>query len=529
MCHFSGRPARRWHTADLPRASGEKLPPPRSTPDQVRDHVRRFEPYSFLELIGQASLAEGTDSGLGRYYAGPNAIAVALHQWGLADLARFVLCSARTYRRRIPDASALLQGMNLINGLDEPFADEEPSLADWGIYLMRLGSKQFPVQTGILRRLSRMLLLFDRLPPEVPQAAAYDIPRRFQSVTGLSIRQFAWVMFVLYSQTLRMPVVDLSRVVDHGIEALRPFVNEETLERTLPLVACTVLEFQGLAKAETAEVSHPRQEHWAFNPLYARPLIRTATPGRLIAPVPRLLLERLVDAPYFELLAADGIEFTKPFGYVFEAYVGWLLHPFLGERLRTETSYRTDSRTADWNVFDDDGITQLEVKTGRLRKAAKTIGAPALVAESLRTHYGQAVRQLYRVQQRIETQPELADLRGRELHSLIVVLDPIPVVNSPLFEPLRAEAKRAVGVPVDFDPQVCSVDAIEILAPHLKERSLAQLYGAKIATADHRFWDWDTYVADQLGVAEHPGLLETYEAFTRPLDAERPARGGPTA
>lgn len=404
--------------------------------------------------------------------------------------------------------------MNLINGLDEPIAEAEPTLADWGIYLMRLGSKQFPVQTGILRRLSRMLLLFDQLPPAVPQATSYDIPRRFQSVTGLSIPQFAWVMFVLYSQTLNSPVVDVSRVINHPIDALRPLVNKETVEGTLRLVATSVSEFQQLAAAESAEISDPRQEHWAFNPLYARPLVRTPTPGRLIAPVPRLLLERLVDAPYFELLAADGIEFTKPFGYVFEGYVGWLLRPFLDDRLRAEMSYGTDARTADWSVFDEDGVTQLEVKTGRLRKAAKTIGAPALVADSLRAHYGQAVRQLYRMQQRIGTQRELEEFRGRDLHSLIVVLDPIPVVNSPLFEPLRADAKRAVGVPADFDPQVCSVDAIELLAPHLKERSLSDLYRAKLATADHRYWDWDTYVSNKLGVAEHPGLLDTYESFT---------------
>lgn len=178
------------------------------------------------------------------------------------------------------------------------------------------------------------------------------------------------------------------------------------------------------------------------------------------------------------------------------------------------------ARTADWTVLDADGITQVEVKTGRLRKEAKTIGEAAVVTDSLKTHYGQAVRQLYRVQQRVETELELAAFRGRELHSLIVFLDPINTVNSPLFEPLRTAAKEAAGVPPEFDPQVCSIGALELLAPHLAERSLAETYRNKVSTSDHRFWDWDTYVSGQLALKEHPGLIRCFEEFTAPLDAK---------
>lgn len=96
---------------------------------------------------------------------------------GLSDLARFVIRYESHYRRRVADANAVLQGMNLVNGLDDPIPGDDPSLADWGIYLMRLGAKQFPTQTGVLPRLARMLLLFDRLPPEVPEAARYGHAR----------------------------------------------------------------------------------------------------------------------------------------------------------------------------------------------------------------------------------------------------------------------------------------------------------------------------------------------------------------
>jgi len=494
--------------------------PPRSTPRELREFVRRFEPYGFLEQIGRASLSEGTNTRTGRLFPGPNASAVVLTQFGLAELARFVLRSGSFHRTRGADEDAVVQGMNLVNGLEEPTIGAEASPAEWGIYLMRLGHKQFPIQSGVIPRLPRMLTLFSRLPPTVPEAAAYDIPRRFQQLTGLTIEQFTWVSISLFAILQRSPTLDVSNVIEHGLSSLREHVNRETVERTLALVSCSASDFRQLADREAETITDPRQEHWAFNPLYVKPLIRT-TAGRYIAPVPRALMERLVDAPYFELLTADGTAFTVPFGYVFEAYVGWLLAPYLGDRLKPAIRYGTDSRTADWNVFDVDGITQLEAKTGRLRKEAKTTGNAEVVIAALKTHYGQAARQLYRITQRVATQPELALLRGRGLNSLVVFLEPIVWVNTPLFEPLRAAAKQAENVPVEFDPQICSVDAIELLAAHLADHSLFDICRRKVSEADHRYWDWDTYVRAQFPLEKNRELVRCFDEFTKPIDDER--------
>jgi hypothetical protein len=499
------------------------LGPPRSTPDEVRTFVRRYRRTSLLRAIGRAALAEGTDSRMGRHFPGPNAIAVALTQFGLADLARFALHFGNEHRDIDADDNAVLQGMNLINGLDEPDIGPDADATTMGIYLMRLGAKQFPLQTAIKPRMARTLLLFDRLPPSVVEASAYDIPKRFHDLTGVTITQFVWVCFAISTLLQTSPDIDLSAGISHGLSLLDPLVNEETVLRTLPLISCTAEEFRASADIEAAGLVDPRQEHWAFNPLYTRPLVHLGG-RRYIAPVPRLLIERMIDAPYFELLTADGIEFTKRFGYVFQAYVGELLRPFAGDRLRPELRYATDARTADWSVFDLDGITQVEVKTGRLRKEAKTTGSAQVVLASLKTHYGQAARQLYRVSQRIDQVPELASFRRKPLHSLIVLLDPINTINSPLFADLRAEAKAAEKVPVDFEPQIASVGAIEMLAPSLGTRSLADIYQAKVSTADHAFWDWDTYVRGQLPLVEHPLLSECFEEFIQPAERSRPHR-----
>lgn len=491
--------------------------PPRSTPDEVRAFVRRYRLTSLLRAIGRAALAEGTDTRMGRHFPGPNAIAVALTQFGLADLARFALNVGTEHRTLEASDDAVLQGMNLINGLDEPEIGPDADVTTWGIYLMRLGAKQFPVQSGVKPRMARTLLLFDRLPFSVPEAAAYDIPNRFHTLTGVTVPQFMWVCFAISTLLQTSPVIDLAGGINHGLRSLDSLVNEETVRRTLPLISCTVAEFRPLADADAAGVIDPRQEHWAFNPLYTRPLVHLGG-HRYIAPVPRLLIERMIDAPYFELLTADRIEFTKPFGYVFQAYVGELLRPFAGDRLRGEVRYATDARTSDWSIFDPDGITQIEVKTGRLRKEAKTIGSAKVVLDSLKTHYGQAAGQLYRLSKRIDHVPELALFRDQPLHSLIVLLDPITTINSPFFAELRAEAKKAEGVPADFEPQIASVGALEYLAPSLATRSLADIYRAKTTTADHAYWDWDTYALGQLPHIEHPLLSSCFDEFTAPAE-----------
>jgi hypothetical protein len=229
--------------------------PPRSTPGELREFVRRFDPYQFLEQIGRASLSEGTLTRFGRLFPGPNSTAVVLTQFGLADLARFALRFGDLHRSRAADDEAVVQGMNLVNGLEEPTIGPDASPAEWGIYLMRLGHKQFPVQTGVVPRLPRMLMLFSQLPPTVPEARSYDIPGRFQELTGITIEQFTWVSIALFAMVQRSPILDVGQVLDHGLSSLREHVNRETVERTLALVSCTRSEFREWANKEAETIA----------------------------------------------------------------------------------------------------------------------------------------------------------------------------------------------------------------------------------------------------------------------------------
>lgn len=171
-------------------------------------------------------------------------------------------------------------------------------------------------------------------------------------------------------------------------------VSAETIERTLPFISCTRAQFQERARRETAGLIDLRGDHWAFNPLQSYPMIRVAGSDSLyVVPVPRLLLERLIEAPYYILLEADGETFTGPFGYLFEAYVGAILQPYTNARLQPEITYGNE-KSSDWLVVDDDAVALLECKTGRLNKAAKTVAPVEDVAAVFARQYGQATAQL---------------------------------------------------------------------------------------------------------------------------------------
>jgi hypothetical protein len=86
---------------------------------------------------------------------------------------------------------------------------------------------------------------------------------------------------------------------------------------------------------------------------------------------------------------------------------------------------------------------------------------------------------------------------------------------------MRTAAKQGEHVPLEFDPQVTSVEAIELLAPHLTDHSLFDIYQRKISEADHRFWDWNTYVRSQFPLEKHPELIRCFDEFTKPVDDER--------
>jgi hypothetical protein len=123
--------------------------------------------------------------------------------------------------------------------------------------------------------------------------------------------------------------------------------------------------------------------------------------------------------------------------------------------------------------------------------------------------YGGAIAQLKRVTDDINAgAPGLEILKGREVLQLIVLLDPVYGANNPLWEPFRQQAKIERGVPKEFEAQICSVHALERLAPGLAQIPLSQVVREKVS-AEKTFWDWETFVGGYNGM-ENPILISRY-------------------
>lgn len=184
--------------------------PPLTGPADLISFVRKIEPYSFLEQIGVVARQEGENTRLGRLFPGPNATQNVFTPWGLAHLARYVLQHGSTFRRQTADTDDVIVGTNIVNGLVDPLPPSESrELRDWGLFLMRLGVKQFAFQTGVRQRLGRLLMLFLDLPDEVPQMKQYGLAGRFKEVTGISVEEFIWTCLYLDVAVATRPIIDI--------------------------------------------------------------------------------------------------------------------------------------------------------------------------------------------------------------------------------------------------------------------------------------------------------------------------------
>jgi hypothetical protein len=188
--------------------------------------------------------------------------------------------------------------------------------------------------------------------------------------------------------------------------------------------------------------------------------------------------------------------------------------PVLTSSLRTGFTgpKKQRAKSPDWLLYESDGVPLLECKSGRLRKDLKTIASHDEVRDGFATIYGQAARQLDNFEQAVSREPDLAWLRGRPLHPLILLLDPIYLSNSPPWEGERAFAKTKYGVRSAFNPEVMSVQALEHLAPMLDKRTFSDWVRAKANDLQKRDWDWEQYI-DSNGGAINTRLEERWKAF----------------
>lgn len=164
--------------------------------------------------------------------------------------------------------------------------------------------------------------------------------------------------------------------------------------------ALTAEEIGVLRKETKARQSYDRRWAYTYNPLRGKPLVYDKrNPDILYGPVPQLMLWRITDGLYYDLICQKDI--LKAFATAYEHYIGDVLHTALGTtgfKIIEETTYHVgkDKRAgADWHISDSTGHVFVECKMKRLTLPAKASGDGEEIQKDL-THLADAIFQNYK-------------------------------------------------------------------------------------------------------------------------------------
>lgn len=404
-------------------------------------------------------------------------------------------------------APVAFKAMNLIHKADG---------ASWGTHSSR--------SDDILLQLSR--IAFKQFPWQDPP-------------TNASLARY----YALYSHPLVAPMVE----TEFGLTPIELFqlvlLLIEELERapTLPLVflgeaegsilkpvwaLCDRLSRSAAKLREHVQENQRYDVNWgfSFNPVRKFPLVHAGNPRSVMCPAPAMLIQRLTDGLYFDLMNADR-GFGSAVGKAFEDYVGRIANQ-IGQgkfEVRGEQCWgKPERRTADWIISDKSGSLFVECKLGRLDIGSQTQIAdpPPFVAAIERL--SRAVGQIYAT---------LVDALGGAYPHWSADGQPIHLVVTtfhewfafgPFFYKHLDELVANEFVRRGLDPAlreqypytICSIAELEGLLVACRNNAIDQILSAKHAPR-HRQWLMRGFLAER-----YPGSLsEASETFEDGMDS----------
>ena len=254
-------------------------------------------------------------------------------------------------------AGAAFKAMNMIHRLEGKSWELHGSRSeDIILQLSRIAFQQFPWQSlptnGVLARY-HMLYAHPLVAPMVEVEFGMTTGELFQIILLFAEEMLrrptlAFEFLSAADDSIRAPVLALTDRISRSSDDLRM----EMVER------------------QSFDVN------WAysFNPLRAFPLVHAGNPHSVMCPAPPLLLQRLTDGLYFDLMRADR-RFGNAIGKAFESYVGKVVDR-IGDSLfdmREEACWgKPERRSVDWIISDHSAALFIECKLGRLDVASQT-------------------------------------------------------------------------------------------------------------------------------------------------------------
>lgn len=312
---------------------------------------------------------------------------VHVTQFDLAFLAKLSVVHSSDLRSKAIDANGLFALIALCGYLDEAFLHQgQDKFALWS-FLIRTGWLQFPAQSGIGHLLPRYYAML-RVANDSLGDRRFDVPSAWEELSGLSLEDYVATGLVLWARAQRPGFFQIRDLQGPQLGDLQHLTTDERLDSVMSLAGADYEEFRTLQSQYA--VGDPLYAKTEFNVLVKRPLIQVPKRG-WIAPIPRLLLERITSGIFFDLADAfrdEGSrnEFLEFFGTLFEAYAGQLLRAGWGEEnVSPEPRYgMPERRGPDWTVVEGERVLLFECRSSRLRLPTKAVATEDHIRKDIR-------------------------------------------------------------------------------------------------------------------------------------------------
>lgn len=382
------------------------------------------------------------------------------HKWLLETLANELLAVKKVHiipgkQVKIVDCHRLesaVQAVNLLHRLED--AEDGVTLRRVSVFtqMHRMAQRQFPWQRGKVTRRAFYRSSFLYTFPEAQE--------KFQERYGISICDFSLVAFLLYAlfkdhSGVKLPF-DVSKF---GIE-------QAICERALEILTVSLHKAQEAVRNFKAMSTHTSYTASVF---LKSPIVRFS--GVLVSPVPDLIIERITEGIYYDIVTKDdrvtAKDISGKLGKVFERYCYDILIGYLNElKIIQEFQYK-GRHSPDLMMLQNERIVvAIECKAKKEPIGAKFGEEKEALLSPGIDDLAKGIFQIWRFLSHVRRGVlQCAHELGNSVIGILLTLDTWLEVS----DGQRAEVRRRAGELADLEGNITGEDRCPIALCHVRD------------------------------------------------------------